>query len=252
MNHRRSLLMGAVASACVLLYASVLARAQEPKIYLDVDEVTGKPGELVTVPIFIENLPDTITGFQINVTLDRPDIMVIKDTIDNAGTLTEGWGGSTSQFGDFDLRITSHGGFPPGWTPIPPNTSGILIKLVMELYCDIPDTMQDRLVRIDISPVNAQFSSPGGELIMPVGFAEGYLTADLGCPHQGDIEPDGFITALDLTGIIATLFEGGPSPRDPCCPTFRFDFDCDGFVTALDLSVIIDHLFAGGSGPCTP
>jgi hypothetical protein len=244
--------MGAVVSACALLFTIVSAHAQEPKIYLDIDDVTGEPGELVAIPVFIENLPDSISGFQLSAQLSRPDIMVIRDTIDQAGTLTEGWTDGTTQFGDHDIRITSHGGFPPDWTPIPPNTSGVLFRLVVELYCDIPDTMQDRLVTVHIGMIGTYFSEPNGTLIEPLDLTDGDLTAGLRCPHQGDIEPDGFLTALDLSGIISALFESGPNPQDPCCPTVRLDFDCDGFVTSLDLSVIIDHLFAGGTGPCTP
>ena len=72
------------------------------------------------------------------------------------------------------------------------------------------------------------------------------------CPNQGDSEPDGFITALDLAAVIDALFAGGANLQDADCPTFRFDLDCDLFTTALDLAVVIDHLFAGGQGPCAP
>jgi len=72
------------------------------------------------------------------------------------------------------------------------------------------------------------------------------------CPNQGDIEPDGFLTALDLASCIDILFAGSPDIQDTGCPTPRFDIDCDGFSTALDLSKLIDHLFAGGAGPCDP
>jgi hypothetical protein len=72
------------------------------------------------------------------------------------------------------------------------------------------------------------------------------------CPSQGDIEPDGFITSLDLAAVIDALFAAGENPRDPVCPTYRFDLDCDAFTTSLDLSLIIDYLFVSGSGPCDP
>ena len=72
------------------------------------------------------------------------------------------------------------------------------------------------------------------------------------CPNQGDSEPDGFITSLDLAAVIDALFAGGTDPQDPDCPTFHFDFDCDRFTTALDLAIVIDYLFAGGQGPCDP
>jgi hypothetical protein len=72
------------------------------------------------------------------------------------------------------------------------------------------------------------------------------------CPYQGDFDADGFLTALDLAGMIDILFAGRVDPKDPLCPATRADFDCDGFATALDLGGIIDHLFAGGAGPCDP
>jgi choice-of-anchor B domain-containing protein len=74
----------------------------------------------------------------------------------------------------------------------------------------------------------------------------------IGCPHQGDFEPDGFITALDLSAVIDALFVGGPDPQDPDCPTRRFDFDCDSFTTTLDLTAVIDYVYASGPGPCDP
>jgi M6 family metalloprotease-like protein len=78
------------------------------------------------------------------------------------------------------------------------------------------------------------------------------ITVNAGClcPYQGDIDEDGFITSLDMSGLIDALFAGGPDPQDPNCLTYRFDLDCDDFTTALDLTVIIDYLFASGAGPC--
>jgi hypothetical protein len=204
------------------------------------------------VSIFIENLPDSISGYQLGLTMDRPDVGVFETVLDQTGTLTEDWGGSVSMFSSYDARITSGTGSPPNWSPIPPITSGTLVRIAVTLYCDIPDTMQDRFLGIHISPVNTAFSTPRGELIVPLDFTPGSVTADLGCPYQGDIEPDGFITPLDLSGMISALYEGGPNPHETCCPTFRFDFDCDGFVTSLDMGIMIDYLFASGPGPCTP
>lgn len=76
--------------------------------------------------------------------------------------------------------------------------------------------------------------------------------SDCACLNQGDIEPDGFVTALDLASCIDILFAGSPDVHDPGCPSPRFDIDCDNFSTAIDLSKLIDHLFAGGAGPCDP
>jgi hypothetical protein len=75
---------------------------------------------------------------------------------------------------------------------------------------------------------------------------------DCFCPHQGDIDADGFVTALDLGFMIDILFAGFTAIRDPDCPTVRADFDCDNFATALDLGALIDHLFVGGPPACDP
>jgi hypothetical protein len=72
------------------------------------------------------------------------------------------------------------------------------------------------------------------------------------CPHQGDIDLDGFITAVDLALFIDCLFACDFFPQDPDCPVDRFDLSCDGFGDAVDLAWLIDHLFAGGPGPCDP
>jgi hypothetical protein len=92
----------------------------------------------------------------LGMTLSRPDIMVFKPAFDQAGTLTESWDGWINLFGDYSARIGAHAGFPPDpdWKPIPPNTSGVLLNLVLELYCGIPDTMQDRTARVEINVVS--------------------------------------------------------------------------------------------------
>jgi hypothetical protein len=72
------------------------------------------------------------------------------------------------------------------------------------------------------------------------------------CPNQGDSEPDGFLTSLDLSACIDILFAGAEDIQDSGCPSPRFDLDCDGFSTSLDLTILIDHLFATGPGPCDP
>jgi uncharacterized delta-60 repeat protein len=76
--------------------------------------------------------------------------------------------------------------------------------------------------------------------------------SDCSCPNQGDYEPDGFITPLDLSACIDVLFGGTPDVNDGTCPSSRTDLDCDGFATPLDLSVMIDYNFAGGDPPCDP
>ena len=72
------------------------------------------------------------------------------------------------------------------------------------------------------------------------------------CPHQGDYDQDGFLTALDLGDLIDVLFGGHSETSDPACPISRGDFDASGFPDAIDLGLLIDHLFAGGRPPFDP
>ncbi|MEW5873662.1 MAG: FG-GAP-like repeat-containing protein [Candidatus Zixiibacteriota bacterium] len=72
------------------------------------------------------------------------------------------------------------------------------------------------------------------------------------CPHQGDVNGDGFVDAVDLAILIDIVFFGFLDVQDPCCPTSRADFDGNGVVDAVDLALLIDHVFFGGPGPVDP
>jgi hypothetical protein len=264
-----------------------LASAQNPSILLDVDEVTAVPGDIIPLSVLIQNITDSIAAFQVSLRLDRLDIVSFDaDTVfatcyecsdsactsvvavpctlfqakalDVSGTLIEDWEyAEAGIFGPSDIRVEAIGNtdFGGETVAIPPHTDGILFKVMARVSCDIPDTVEDRTVLISIDSLNTLFSSTWGPLSGPIYSGDGSVTAErefILCPYQGDLEPDGLITALDLTAIVDALFEEGPNPQDPCCPSFRFDLDCDGFTTALDLAAMVDHLFAGGPGPCDP
>ena len=109
----------------------------------------------------------------------------------------------------------------------------------------------DTLTHPDMPPKHAALAGLAEVVDMAAAWATNYgIFESCACPNQGDIEPDGFLTALDLSACIDVLFAGDPDIQDEGCPSPRFDLDCDGFSTALDLSILIDHLFAGGAGPC--
>lgn len=76
--------------------------------------------------------------------------------------------------------------------------------------------------------------------------------AQIGCPNQADLEPNGAINAVDLTAMINIVFFGATDPQDPECPGTRFDYDCGGTTNAVDVTKIINHVFFGGEGPCNP
>jgi YVTN family beta-propeller protein len=59
--------------------------------------------------------------------------------------------------------------------------------------------------------------------------------------QPGDLDEDGFVTALDLGRLIDYLFAGAPPPPRPASA----DLNADCFCDALDLGELIDYLFAG-------
>ena len=107
--------------------------------------------------------------------------------------------------------------------------------------------------------VNAKFSAvirvatPSSEYVedRTVTFIAGTPPA-CACPHQGDLNADGFPDALDFNHLIDALFFGAPLITDPECPTSRGDLNNDGYPDALDLNYLINQLFFGGPPPVDP
>jgi hypothetical protein len=146
-----------------------------PILIIQVDTVYAYPGQQdVTFPIYLQNLTDTVAGFQLWMMLDQPDIMQFTGGFDTSGTLTSGW-----EFIDvrsvggqgFDIRITGLANmvadpYTPGIGF--PQTGDIpLIKIKANIY-DIPDTTTDRYVVLfmvlgDVN--NFHFSDEMGNLI---------------------------------------------------------------------------------------
>jgi len=272
---QKLVLWGTVLTA-VFCFRIQTVQAQAPQIYLDVEEDIARAGTLVPVSIYIENLGDSIRAFQLGLTLDRPDIMSFNSytsiqtcyecgdvacttvtaypctvevvPVTASGTLVQNWEFvQANTFGSFDIRLTGIADTDldalPG--PIVPFTNGILIKVIAEVFCDIPDTLTDRTVTATISPVNTYFSNASGDLIEPLDLTSG--SVEIVFTQNGDLDGDGFHTALDLGIMIDVLFAGAPPP----CPESLADMNCDGFPDALDLGWLIDFLFAGGPpSPC--
>jgi len=75
-----------------------------------------------------------------------------------------------------------------------------------------------------------------------------------GCPHHGDVSPDGFFDVFDVVGLIDYAFSGGAQPpKDSSCPHIdRGDVNCDRVDDVFDVVYLIDHVFSGGAPPCNP
>jgi hypothetical protein len=98
---------------------------------------------------------------------------------------------------------------------------------------------------------NAAGAGAASQYRLDLGFMAGAEMCS--CPHQGDYDVDGFVTALDLGTMIDVVFAGHPNITDPNCPTSRVDFNCDGFPEVLDIGSYIDYIFGGSQvQPCEP
>jgi hypothetical protein len=259
--------------ALIICWPGPASQAQ-PMIRLNVSEEIARQGNQVPITIEIENLGDSISAFQLGLTLSRPDLIVfhadsLYDTcyrcsdeactavvaypctllsvpLSVAGTLTENWDYLEARtYGQYDLRITgiSDTDFRDGIKPIPPFTNGILLKALAEVYCEIPYVLEDRTVYATISPLNTFFSNPHGELIEPLELTEGAVT--VGYTDVGDMNGDHSFDPLDLNRLIDLLFANAPDP----CPACVADMNCDGFPDPLDLTLMIDYMLALGVPP---
>jgi hypothetical protein len=61
--------------------------------------------------------------------------------------------------------------------------------------------------------------------------------------HPGDLDEDGFVTALDLGRLVDMLFSGADLPARPASA----DVNSDCTYDALDLALLVDSLFAGST-----
>jgi hypothetical protein len=227
---------------------------------------SAAPGQTFTVDLYLRNI-DTLGVLNFRLRYDPAQIVPITDTLVQSGdtTLTamvQQPGGApfdvfaaglpspgvlTFLANDFDMSVGSE--FLPGggaavrmsWMVLPSATDPFAIIA----FEDDPEFPQSFNTMVDIHA--AIWKRP----VMVNGSVNiGGAVCD--CPHQGDMDLDGFITAIDLGLCIDALFAGGVPPHDPECPSNRLDLDCSGYGNAIDLAILIDHMFAGQPGPCNP
>jgi hypothetical protein len=256
-------------------YSAHQTQAQTPKIYLDVADTSAAPGAVVPLSIFLQNMGDSIQGFQLSLTLSRPDIMEFKaDTMiqtcykcadeacttvvaypctvavvpsSSVGTLTHNWDYVQARtYGSFDIQLTGivDNNFDRLPLPILPYSSGVLIKVIGSVFCEIPDTLQDRTVFVTANIVGSYFSNTKGTLIQPLSFTSGSVT--ILQTNRGDLNSDFGIDVFDIVKLIDIVFSGGA----PSCPDYLTDVNCDGSSDVFDLIYLIEYAFSGGPPPC--
>ncbi|MEW5702349.1 MAG: hypothetical protein AB1792_08990 [Candidatus Zixiibacteriota bacterium] len=276
-----------VLASLVLAVAVIMSQpadqvSAEPKgtssdtlIIIDFADTVGSPGASVPVSVFLQNRTDSIQGFQISVTLSRPDLMAfIADTVidtciiclDSActaldtiypcttvvvpssvqGSIIEDWDYAEARTaGGTNLRLTGLADYDRNHSPLPilPWTNGVLIKVVAQVNCDIPDTVLDRTVVLDVNEIGTYFVDPKGDTISVVQLINGSITVPF--TTLGDLDYNGIFNLLDVVKLVNIAFRGYP----PACPPGVDDLNCDGYVTLQDVVLLVGHVFRGQPRP---
>lgn len=266
---------------------------------IDVGDTLGTPGSSVPVSLYLQNLSDSIQGFTVSITLSNPDLMAfVSETIidtcfyclDSActmldtvqctievvpsttqNTLIENWDHAQARtFGGTNILVSGIADVDFDQSPLPilPFTNGVLIKVIAQVNCDIPDTLSDRVVLLDINPPQTFLTNPKGRTIPSYTILDAdtsiagpdttiqlwlYRTA---LKHQngsitvpftlkGDLNKDGFFDVLDVVALVNIAFRGFSEP----CPPGVADVNCDGFIDIIDVVLLVNHVFRGGPQP---
>lgn len=235
------------------------------ELIVTIDSVAADPGDTaIYVDVHMSNPQDSVVAFSLHVLMDRPDFIEFGRSPDDTiavevqSTLLSDWDVvvQTSLFGTYhDIKINAISNhFPPYTNGIPPEYDGILLRLIVHSYADVPNVLADSTTSlvIDELPSETGFSDPDGNLIgldggqynpLTVAFDEGYVTIEGAL--EGDTDGDGVVNIADAVFLINYIFNGGPAP-DPLCIG---DVNCDGDVNISDAVYLVVYVFQGGGPP---
>lgn len=236
-------------------------QAQDPELYMAIDSVDGYIGELVEIPIYIQTLADSLDGFEISLALSRPDLVYFEvDTVvvgdetsfvcqfDTVGTLASGWQHvevrSTVGKG-LELRLSGISDIGSGGTPgIPDYTSGILMNIYGRIRSDIPDTLTDRIVRLDVHSSTTYYSNQLGELIIPVENTDGSVTVETAM--RGDTNCDYNVNPVDVVFLVNYVYKNWDLP---CNSLGAADINCDTNVNPVDVVFLVNYVYKNWAMP---
>jgi len=258
-----------------LLNADV--QAQDP-FQMVVGNVSGVPGELVEIPIYIQTQEDSLDGFQISLFLSTMELAyfetdtVIQDNdtsyvcdFDTTGTLASGWeyiaARSTTGSG-LDLRLSGISSIAAPHTPgIPTYTPGVLMLFYGRIRNDIPDTLTNRTAILYVAGgTSTRYSNENGLTISPVENINGSITVEQNpcdCGIWGDVNDDGAINPVDVVLMVNYVYMGWDMLTPlPACPYHVGDVNCDNGVNPVDVVFYVNYVYLGWNmfcpDPCIP
>ncbi|SYZ73463.1 hypothetical protein TRIP_C21581 [Candidatus Zixiibacteriota bacterium] len=250
------------------------------------DTAVYRSSAIGEIPIYFDNLSDTIAGIILQVELDPPGIIEFAfDDLhsylpfDTAGTLMSGWElvSATSQDNDkqdfylYSLANT----VPPPYNPgFPPQSGGKLIILRYR-FLPLPDSVSVATVHLNfrndifsmadpygnslgilIDTVITCLEYQGDSCIVADTTIRGTLdTANVYVKNGsidvvnypcGDVNLDYRINILDIKCLIEYLYR---TPGQTGCAGFPCDLNLDGAINILDVNYLINFLYRGGPPP---
>jgi len=225
-----------------------------------VAEVEDYPGALVEIPISIQLAADSLDGFLISMALSRDDIAYFEvDTVvvgddtsfvcqfDTAGCLASGWehvqARSTAGIG-LDLRLSGISDVGSGLVPgIPSYSSGQLVKIYARIRPDVPDTLSDRTVVLNIHQMTSNYSNENGVTISPVLNFNGSVTVLQGT--KGDVNCDGLVNPTDAVYLVNYVYKNWHL----LCSDVLGDMNCDDNLNPVDVVLLINHVYKNWAIP---
>jgi len=240
----------------LLVYPSSDVFAEDPRLEIRVPDLEGAMGELLTIPVYLDNHVDTLDGYTISITLSRDDLLyfevdtvqVGEDTIyvcqlDTSGTLTSGWQFTAARSigrNGLDLRITALAEIAQRGTPgILPSASGVLFKIFGRVKENIPANLGDSAVTINVVDAASYYSDPHGQLIEPVLNTDGSVSVISWIP--GDLNCDLTINPTDCVYLVNHVFKNW----DILCHNQLGDLNCDGLLNPVDVVLLVNYIYRG-------
>ncbi len=267
-----SVLLVGMFSLLAFFAMSVTSQAGIPKIVIKVSDTTAPSGAQGSVlAVYMDNLVDTIAGYNIWLQLDRPDIMTFRTTLDTVGTLCGGWdvvqGTSISGTGN-DLNIVGIADYPggPPKMGILPQQGGLLIKAIVDVST-VPDTLTERTVNVIVQTDfkdHFGLSRPDGTSIPWVYVNQPDTNCFLCTGWIGDVCMSWIrvtygpcdsisidtisVAVLDTANV--KVYDGSLTilqiPPYTCGNT---DGDPQGAIDISDLVYLVEYMFSGGPEP---